>query len=202
MTRAIPAVLVFALACLFTLSSAFPSMLTQIVSTESEPNAPCTLLGKPYRRRRDSQDCPPSCWTLAVTDRNNPDAKADANPDSSTDPVHGSAHQALAGNNGWSQTKINTEPRVPLVLNTLNFAESVPARLRLMRLKRPSRFAPCSDDALSSQARSDEMTLRGEAEQRVQPPVASRSEGKLGSRKVSRRLYDKGEWKSRLFEEY
>ena len=97
---------------------------------------------------------------------------------------------------------MNTEPRVPLVLNTLNFAESVPARLRLMRLKRPSRFAPCSDDALSSQARSDEMTLRGEAEQRVQPPVASRSEGKLGSRKVSRRLYDKGEWKSRLFEEY
>ena len=99
---------------------------------------------------------------------------------------------------------MNTEPRVPLpVLNTLNFAESVPARLRLMRLKRPSRFAPCSDDPRQfSQARSDEMTLRGEAEQRVQPPVASRSEGKIGSRKVSRRLYDKGEWKSRLFEEY
>ena len=213
MTKAVPAALVLTLACLFPLSSALPSLLTQIMSAQTVPNAPRTLLGKPYRRRRDSQDCPPSCWTLAVADRNNSDANADADPEvfTLTGSDHASARQALASNSGWSQTKMNTEPRVPLplVLNAMNFAGSVPARLRLMRLKRPLRYGPCLDDApLFSQARSDGMTPRDEDKQHAQPPVASRPEGKIGSRDVSvpvrrlKRLYDKGEWKSRLFEEY
>jgi len=208
MTKAVPAVFVLVLVCLFTLSAALPSILNQVVSApaQGEPNAPRTLLGKPYRRRRGSQGCPPSCWTL-VTDSNHSGGNADPN-------AHRvSAHQAQIANGGWTQTKMNTELRVqfplPFVLDALNSPEFVPARLRLVRSKRPFRYSPCSDDApLSSRAPSGRVTTRDEDAQRVQPPVVSGSEEEMGSREVSvpvrrsRRLYDKGEWKSRLFEEY
>lgn len=206
MTKTIPAVLVLALAYLFALSTALPSVLTQSVSAQTKPNVPRTLLGKPYRTRWDSQGCPPSRWTLTVADRNDADIHVDPNPGLDC----ASAYEAQIGNGGWTQTRMNTKPRVPiplpLVLNT--FPESRPARLRLMRSKRPMEHSPCSDDVPSSEkARSDEMNPRDQIEQRVQSPDVSKPESKQGPREVSvpvrrsKRLDDRG-WKSRLFEEY
>ncbi|KAH0830175.1 hypothetical protein J3R83DRAFT_1527 [Lanmaoa asiatica] len=73
MTKAIPVALVLALACLFALSTALPSVLSQTVPAKMESNEPSTLLGKPYRRRWYSQGCPPSGWTIGVADRNDSD---------------------------------------------------------------------------------------------------------------------------------
>lgn len=198
MITAIPAVLT--LAYLSAVSSALPSALNQDVSLQTEPNAPRTLLGKPYRRRWNSQDCPPPCWTLSVTDRNDSDADTDAGPDTLAVPDYTSAYQAPAGDDGWTPTKMYTKPRVPLPLPlVLNASpESVSARLRLMKSKRPLRHSPCSDDAPPS---------RNEDQDRIQPLVVSGSKGKTGSLEAqvperSKRLYDRGEWKSRLFEKY
>ncbi|KAF8548463.1 hypothetical protein OG21DRAFT_1516273 [Imleria badia] len=200
MTKIIPAAL--ALACLIALSSALPSAPNQNVSPQTEPNAPRTLLGKPYRRH--SQDCPPPCWTLSVTDRNDSEvnANADADPNALAEPNYASAYQALAGNEGWTP-RMDTKPRVqlplPLVLNAS--PEFVPARLRLIKSKRPLRYSPCPDDAPSSSHPKNE-------DDPVQPPVVSGPKGKTESREASvlvgrsKRLYDRGEWKSRLFEEY
>jgi len=128
MTKAVPRVLVLVLACLVTLSAALPSVLNQVVSApaQGEPKAPRTLLGKPYRRLRGSQACPPSCWAL-VTDSNHSGGNA------ATDADHASAHQAQIANGGWTRTKMKTELRVqfplPFVLDALNSPESLPARL-------------------------------------------------------------------------
>ena len=60
----------------------------------------------------------------------------------------------------------------------------------------------------SNRALPNGVTPRDEDTQRVQPPVPSRSDEEMGYHgmlvpaRCSRRLYGKGEWKSRLFEEY
>lgn len=187
MNRANPAVLVFALACLLAFSTALPSVFNQVASTDTESNIPRTLLGKPYRRRSDAQANPPSCSTLATPDHNNPEAYPDILPS----PDHTGPHVPLP---------------LPLVLNAS--PESVPARLRLIKLKRPLRYNPCSSDTpRSGLARPDGPTPMVEDARRVQSPMA-RPEAKTGSRDAPvrvgspNRLYDKGEWKSRLLEEY
>ncbi|KAN0073783.1 hypothetical protein V8E55_012037 [Tylopilus felleus] len=183
MANAVPAVLVLALACLFALSTALPSVLNQIMYPKTEPNAPRTLLGKPYRRCSDGQRCSPSCWIRPLTNRNDDCIKAGVTVES------------------------RAQLPFPLVLNA--YPESEPARLRLMRSKRPWRYSPGSDGTrLSHQAGSDRTTPKDEHAQGVQLPVVAGPGGGTESSKVSvpvrrlNRLSSRGEWKSRLLEEY
>ncbi|KAG6375812.1 hypothetical protein JVT61DRAFT_2669 [Boletus reticuloceps] len=181
MTKAIPAVLVLALACLLALSAALPSVLDQDVSLQTDPNAPRTFLGKPYRRRRDVQGCSRPCCTLVIADRN--DSHTDPDPDVST---HQQTEPITCPFEQWRSDQ-----------NEDGYGAA----------RQACTFACCqfvSRVWIGAFTFADGPGL-GDVPLSSEPRVVSKSQG---TRQVAfavgrwKRLYDRGEWKSRLLEEY
>ncbi|KAG9318067.1 hypothetical protein JVU11DRAFT_131 [Chiua virens] len=129
MPKALLAVLVLALACLATLCTPLPSVVSaQIVFATTEPNVPRTLLGRPYRRHSEgTQSCPRA--RLTVADHNG----ADSDGCPYLDPNDGSCSQTETKMKTGTRTsrKQRDPPPLPLVLNT--FPEAGSMRLRMRR---------------------------------------------------------------------